>query len=80
MSIVDYGNILRAYRVFQKLEACPGFSLIKFCQDTNMNYDEIRHFITFCEKVQNGQIKINTLKEYLNNYERLAQDFINCCE
>lgn len=80
MNIVGYGNILRAYRVLQKLEVCPGFSLEKFCEDTKMNYDEVRHFITFCEKVQNDQVKINTLKQHLDNYERLADDLINCCQ
>ena len=80
MSIVGFGNILRAYSVLKRLEACPGFSLGKFCEDTNMNYDEVRHFITFCEKIQNNQIKIATLKQHLENYEVLAQDLINCCE
>ncbi len=74
--IKTYGNILRAYSVLKKLEGYPGFSLEKLCSDINWSYDEVRHFMTFCEKIEIGEINIDSLKDYQRKYEMMSDELL----
>lgn len=76
MSIRGYGNILRVYSLLQSLEQTPGFSLEHLCSYTNWSYDEIRHFITFCDKIKNEEINVSVLKDYTDEYVAKANELI----
>jgi|GEM_PF-6097541 len=75
-SIISYGNILKAYSALKKLEGYPGFSLEKLCNDLTWNYDEVRHYITFCEKIQKGDINVGALKDYERTYNQMAKELL----